>query len=192
MHTQPDKLQEKHQLTQSNNTSNHEIGPKTNYCNQSDSSDSDIDDNNTKHQDNTLPNNTEEPLSQEQENQNQDKVTKTMQATPVQHPLKKNAIVKYKTPTENKWNEAKLISRAGKATGMYKNAWNIISDGAHKVIDFDRDTTDWKIETTILPDSETKPSETLTMESEEIQFDSIFLTDLEMETQNAKSRELDS
>ena len=139
-----------------------------------------------------MPNNTEEPLSQEQENQNQDKVTKTMQATPAQHPLKKNAIVKYKTPTENKWNEAKLISRAGKATGMYKNAWNTISDGAHKVIDFDRDTTDWKIETTILPDSETKPSETLTMESEEIQFDSIFLTDLEMETQNAKSRELDS
>ena len=53
--------------------------------------------------------------------------------------LKKGMHVRYKVKDdEDNWYSAKLISRSGKATGKYKNEWNVENDvdGKH-VVDFD-------------------------------------------------------
>ena len=59
--------------------------------------------------------------------------------------LKKNINVRFKFTNSDEWNTAKLISRAGKATGKYSKAWNSqFTDGSIKSIDFERDVSDLK------------------------------------------------
>ena len=59
--------------------------------------------------------------------------------------LKKNINMHFKFNNSDEWNTAKLISRAGKATGKYSKAWNSqLTDGSIKSIDFERDVSDLK------------------------------------------------
>ena len=59
--------------------------------------------------------------------------------------LNKNINVRFKLNNLDEWNTAKLISRAGKATGKYSKAWNSqFTDASIKSIDFERDVSDLK------------------------------------------------
>ena len=59
--------------------------------------------------------------------------------------LKKNINMHFKFNNSDEWNTAKLISRAGKATGKCSKAWNSqLTDGSIKSIDFERDVSDLK------------------------------------------------
>ena len=60
--------------------------------------------------------------------------------------LKEGRVIHYKLNNSELWEKAKLISRAGKAKGIYKAAWNTIDDqGRRKVVDFEREVEDWEI-----------------------------------------------
>ena len=58
--------------------------------------------------------------------------------------------VKFKLGSSEELKSATLISRSGKATGKYKNAWNSqLNDGTATSIDFDQDISSLEI----VPDS---------------------------------------
>ena len=59
--------------------------------------------------------------------------------------------VEYIPVDGNRWIAAKLINRAGKATGKYSSCWNIqtIHKGEPKILDFDGDVQKWRDLTSI-------------------------------------------
>ena len=69
--------------------------------------------------------------------------------------------VEYIPVDGNKWIAAKLINRAGKATGKYSFCWNIqtIRKGELKVLDFERDVQTWRELTSILSDDDCSSEE---------------------------------
>ena len=62
--------------------------------------------------------------------------------------------VEYIPVDGNRWIVAKLIDRAGKATGKYSSCWKnqTIHKVEPKVLDFDRDVQKWRELTSILSD----------------------------------------
>ena len=66
------------------------------------------------------------------------------------------------TPVDgNRWIAAKLINRAGKATGIYSSCWNIQTyhKGEPKVLDFDKDVQKWIELTSIVSDNDCSSEE---------------------------------
>ena len=69
--------------------------------------------------------------------------------------------VEYIPVDGNRWIVAKLIDRAGKATGKYSSCWNsqTIHNIEPKVLDFDRDVQKWRELTSILSDDDCSSEE---------------------------------
>ena len=90
------------------------------------------------------------PLQQQQEKKGRPKSV-----------LKNDIHVEYIPVDGNRWIAAKLINRAGKATGWYSSCWNIqtIHKGEPKVLDFDKDVQKWRELTSILPDDDCNSEE---------------------------------
>ena len=90
--------------------------------------------------------------------------------------LKKDLLVRFKTnENDESWFQAKLTSRAGKASGKYPNAWNVLSEnGDASHADFDK-VYKW---------------EALTHTDEEDLVNEIHLTSMENEHYKAKMKEL--
>ena len=60
--------------------------------------------------------------------------------------LKKGATVMFKgKEPDDEWFTCTLTSRAGTAKGKYSLAWNILRDGLHENIDFERDVSEYKL-----------------------------------------------
>ena len=96
--------------------------------------------------------------------------------------LKKGMYVKYRiNEDEEDWYKARLLSRSGKATGKYRNEWNVEDDieGKH-VVDFGY-VDEW--EECSSTDLETQ---------EEVQITEIYQTESLQEIFDAKNRELES
>lgn len=69
----------------------------------------------------------------------------TPQTYSVQRQLpRKNDKITYKLPNSEEWTEAKVLGRAGKATGRYPSWFNVrdITDNEDKSIDLDK--VEWK------------------------------------------------
>ena len=45
----------------------------------------------------------------------------------------------------DEWHECELVSRAGRATGKYTLAWNILRDSAIENVDFERDVGAYEV-----------------------------------------------
>ena len=104
--------------------------------------------------------------------------------------LKKGMHVRYKTKDDgNNWYSAKLISRSGKATGKYKNEWNVENDedGKH-VVDFDHVDRLEEAETTVEELEENGSTEVAT--NEEIHISEIYHMESSQEVSKAKNKEL--
>ena len=104
--------------------------------------------------------------------------------------LKKGMHVRYKTKDDgNNWYSAKLISRSGKATGKYKNEWNVENDedGKH-VVDFDHVDRLEEAETTVEELEENGSAEVAT--NEEIHISEIYHVESSQEVSKAKNKEL--
>ena len=69
--------------------------------------------------------------------------------------------VEYIPVDGNRWIAAKLINRAGKATGKNSSCWKIqtINKGEPKVSDFNRDVQKWRELTSILSDDDCSSEE---------------------------------
>ena len=103
--------------------------------------------------------------------------------------LKKNINVCFKFNNSDEWNTAKLISRAGKATGKYSKAWNSqFTDGSIKSIDFERDVSDLK---NVKNYPETNDNTTNDI-SEEIYLEDTYMTEMEKCKLDAKLIELEN
>ena len=60
--------------------------------------------------------------------------------------LRKDMKVKFTFGDSEELKSTTLISRSGKATGKYKNAWNSqLDDGTVTSTDFDQDISSWEI-----------------------------------------------
>jgi hypothetical protein len=60
--------------------------------------------------------------------------------------LKKGDHVEFRGKEEDdEWYQCELISRAGRATGKYSCAWNILRDGVIENIDFERDAGAYEV-----------------------------------------------
>ena len=94
--------------------------------------------------------------------------------------LKKGMKVQFKFNDSEQISSATILSRSGKATGMYKNAWNSqLNDGTIKSVDYDREVTSLEL---INKDNNV----------EEVYCSSIYLTELEKQVCEAKSKELNN
>ena len=94
--------------------------------------------------------------------------------------LRKGMHVKYKINDDgDDWYKAKLLSRSGKASGKYKNEWNVENDieGRH-VVDFDF-VDEWEEDIPSVKESQ-----------EEIQIIEIYQTEASQEVVEVKNREL--
>lgn len=66
--------------------------------------------------------------------------------------LKAGDSVRYKTPGQDQWIFTKIHSRAGKVKGVHSGAWNILNAvGDIKVLEFNKEVSDWEVETDIEP-----------------------------------------
>ena len=100
--------------------------------------------------------------------------------------LKKNSKVQFKYNDEEEYKSATLLSRSGKVTGKYNNAWNVRlndADETVKSIDFERDVSSLKL----IPTEVASQNNT-----EEVLYSQVFLTELENQTFKAKLLELES
>ena len=89
--------------------------------------------------------------------------------------------VKFTLGNSEELKSAIIISRSGKATGKYKNAQNSqLDDGTVLYIDFDRDISSLEI----VPDSNSN--------IEENHYSQIYITELEKQVFEAKTKELNS
>ena len=94
--------------------------------------------------------------------------------------LKKGMKVQFKFNDSEQISSATILSRSGKATGMYKNAWNSqLNDGTIKSVDYDREVTSLEL---INKDNNV----------EEVYCSSIYLTELKKQVCEAKSKELNN
>ena len=60
--------------------------------------------------------------------------------------IKKGSIVQFRGPDENDdWYECEIMSRAGRATGQYRHAWNIKRNDTLENVDFERDVGDFQV-----------------------------------------------
>lgn len=61
--------------------------------------------------------------------------------------LKKHQIVKYRPKGSSEWKQTQIISRGGKASGIYKGVWNTQENENEpiKFIDFERDVQEFEI-----------------------------------------------
>ena len=58
--------------------------------------------------------------------------------------LKKNERIRFEIEEFNEWTDAKILNRAGKATGIHRNWYNVRNDdGLEKSINLDR-VSDWE------------------------------------------------
>ena len=100
--------------------------------------------------------------------------------------LKKNSKVQFKYNDEEEYKSATLLSRSGKVTGKYNNAWNVRlndADETVKSIDFESDVSSL----TLIP-----PEVASQTNTEEVLYSQVFLTELENQTSKAKLLELES
>ena len=98
--------------------------------------------------------------------------------------LMKNMKVCFKRINEDNWITGTLVSRAGKVTGKYPNAWNAkTEEGIIIPVDFDRDISTWE-ETEYLAMEIREPDEVVVNDILQLQVDE--------ETTEAKERELGS
>ena len=89
---------------------------------------------------------------------------------------RKNTYVRYRTHDADQWIEGKVLSRSGKATGKYKNNWNVENtDGKIVDLNFEKDIDVWEY------------SET---DVEEINLCNVFTSELDNEKERAKHNEL--
>ena len=101
--------------------------------------------------------------------------------------LKKNTNVKFKLKDEVDWRSGNLISRSGKLSGKYRNAWNCELNDEDKTItsiDFERDVTDLQLVPNVLIQHKNY--------SEEIHYSEIYITEIENQSMNAKLLELEN
>ena len=57
--------------------------------------------------------------------------------------IQKSGILSYKLKGESQWQTGKVLCWAGKATGNYKDQWNVESESKEvKAVDFARDVTE--------------------------------------------------
>ena len=56
--------------------------------------------------------------------------------------IKKGLEIEMKSEDSDQWLKAKVISRAGKATGKYRYRWNVLENGSINEIDLEK--TDWR------------------------------------------------
>ena len=98
--------------------------------------------------------------------------------------LMKNMKVRFKRINEDNWITGTLVSRAGKVTGKYPNAWNAkTEEGIIIPVDFDRDISTWE-ETEYLAMEIREPDKVVVNDILQLQVDE--------ETTKAKERELRS
>ena len=95
--------------------------------------------------------------------------------------LKKGMDIKYKINDDgDDWYKAKLLSRSGRASGKYKNEWNVEDEiEGRYVLDFDA-VDEWE---------EYNPPDTQTQET---QITEVYQTESLQEIHEAKTRELES
>ena len=56
--------------------------------------------------------------------------------------IQKNGILSYKLKDESQWQKGSVLCRIGKATGKYKEQWNVENESQEvKAVDFARDVT---------------------------------------------------
>ena len=125
--------------------------------------------------------------------------------------IQKGTMVRYQLKGSNNWKTGQILNRAGKATGKYKNAWNIQTNDQVDNIDFDRNVEQHEI---ISKEQDVEQHGTLSTNyvsddiepnlteitnpqpwqstTDEIQQDISFLSELNDETLLAKQRELSS
>ena len=109
--------------------------------------------------------------------------------------LRKNATVEYKLNEDGEIHTARLFKRSGKATGKYKNEWNVLEKDKLKVINFDTDITDLKVLDDKSNDSESDGEEIANhseSDSEETVFTHTFIAHAKNDVIEAKLRELES
>ena len=117
--------------------------------------------------------------------------------------VKRDMKIKYKKPGSETWIEVKTKSRAGKATGQYKNAWNVVNEEAQEWnVDLDRDVTAWEIvpnetqDVTVNQNSESTTNEDEIFEMREspseVNLSEIFTVGTKEETLKAKLNEIES
>ena len=83
-------------------------------------------------------------ILEENENQDENEIfeepasVKNLHAKGEKIDLKKNEVIRYRTEESDEWVEAKVLNRAGKATGIHRNWFNVKNnDGIAKSIDLD-------------------------------------------------------
>ena len=91
--------------------------------------------------------------------------------------LKRNLEIKYICEDGMDWIKGKVISRAGKSTGMYASDWNAETGGCVKVLDFDKDVKKWIKDENVTAD-------------DEICFNEVFTAQINQEMEQAKKAEL--
>ena len=107
--------------------------------------------------------------------------------------LKKHQIVKYRPKGSSEWKQTQIISRGGKASGIYKGVWNTQENENEpiKFIDFERDVQEFEIvDTPNLESVVDNLSESL--QALETNVSEILNSSIKTETEEAKQRELTS
>ena len=92
--------------------------------------------------------------------------------------IKRGTEIKYRNKNEDEWKTAKVINRAGKATGKYKNCWNIRDHDSGDVKEIDTGVIEWK--------NVENPHET------EFNLCETYLSEVDKVTEAAKLQELES
>ena len=112
--------------------------------------------------------------------------------------IKKGAVVKFRGNDEE-WHTCEITKRAGRATGKYPNAWNIIRDGMEENIDFERDVQDFEVVPPQAEENDAQYDQNLinqllhwSSSNEEITIDESYVSAHESETKSAKEKELES
>ena len=116
--------------------------------------------------------------------------------------LKKKVKVEYKKVNDPQWRKGEIFTRGGKATGKYRNCWNIVDEnGVVTNVDFDKDVTEWRVAKTPVSEVESDESEDVANEDSsalseeyptEVIYHEMFTAETKEETLQAKLRELES
>ena len=107
--------------------------------------------------------------------------------------LKKHQIVKHRPKGSSEWKQTQIISRGGKASGIYKGVWNTQENENEpiKFIDFERDVQEFEIvDAPNLESVVDNLSESL--QALETNVSEILNSSIKTETEEAKQRELTS
>ena len=80
--------------------------------------------------------------------ESQGATSQILQEKPSTLKLKRNSNIVYRTVDDENWKKCKVLSRTGKATGIYKHFWKVLKEGESLPceIDFEKDVAEWKFE----------------------------------------------